>query len=144
MDEWDNFLNANKEQIWEFGSIGPVMLLLKEDQQPTVMLLEGFENGDKIVKAIGSILSKTNPDSYIFSCLTWGTEFGDKVFGENPKYEHVADMPLDDRTEHYIQIEVIKPGRLGRSYMASINRDNQDIFYDEAHEITESKFILSW
>ena len=143
MDEWNRFLEANREQIRKYGSISPAILLLRENSQPTACILEGFDNGDKIVGAIMLLLEKVDPDSYIFSSLGWGTEFYEKVWSENPEYEQIVDMPLDDREEYYIQIEVIKPGYLSRSYMAAINRDSVDIFYNEDN-IAESKFILHW
>ena len=68
-----------------------------------------------------------------------------RFYGENPEYEHVVDMPPDDREEKYIRIEVIKPGRLGRCYMSTINRDSENIFYGECTDgISSSKFILQW
>ena len=144
MDEWNNFLEANRQQIQELGDISPTILLLKSNTQPTVCLLEGFKSGDTITGAIKRIIRETNPDSYIFSCLGWATEFAEKVFG-SPKYEHVVDMPLDDREEVYVQIEVLKSGLVGRSYMATVNRNADNIFIDESsNSITKSKFILNW
>ena len=144
MDNWNNFLEANRQQIKELGDISPA-LLLKENIQPTVIVLEEFKNGDSIVPAIYRIVKEANPNSYIFSCLGWATEFTDKVSGENPKYERIADMPLDDREKVYVQIEVLKPGLIGRSYMARVNQNVGNIFTDENNDsITESKFILKW
>ena len=145
LDEWNNFLEANRQQIQELGDISPAILLLKSNTQPTVCLLEGFKSGDTITGAIKRIIRETNPDSYIFSTLGWATEFCEKVFGENPIYERIADMPLDDREEVYVQIEVLKPGLVGRSYMATVNRNADNIFIDESsNSITKSKFILNW
>ena len=79
MDEWNRFLEANREQIRDFGDIPSIILLLKENIQPTVCLLTGFEDGDSIAKGIKSILKDAKPDSYIFACLGWGTTFGEKV-----------------------------------------------------------------
>lgn len=140
-EDWDYNLKLNRKAIKRSREFSP-MLFLRKDGGTISIAICGTKNGNALRKVIRNILREQKPDYYIFAFLGWSTEFGDKVEGKYPEYEHIADMPLDDRAEVYIQLMVSKEYGLIKSYMAKIDSKGRLVKAEEGG--LESKFVVSW
>lgn len=140
-EDWDSNLNLNKKAIKKSQDFSPA-LFLRKGEETTIIAICGTKSGEALKRVIKNILKEESPDYYIFAFVGWSTDFAEKVFGEYPEYEHIVDMPLDDRTHTYIQLMVNREYGLIKSYMAGIDSKGNLVNAEDGG--LESKFVLSW
>jgi len=141
VEDWSSNLELSKKSLKRSRDFSP-MLFLRKGDDTTLVAVCGTKSGDALKRVIKNILKEQKPDYYIFAFIGWSTVFAKKVFSEYPEYEHVVDMPADDRTQSYIQLMVSREYGLIKSYMAEI--DSKGRFVKPEEDGIASKFVLSW
>jgi hypothetical protein len=151
--KFDWFLNLAKERLQAEGDIPPEACLVKGAVFGVAEFV-GVPNSNVLEMALHISLMTVQPEYYIFHYVGWvcSPETYQKQI-QSGLFHQISELPLDDRGEALVQMQVSREGQIVRYTFVKIRRVGDKVELEEEKSQSDasgsrgpavSRFALKW